>query len=360
MPHPTELADALVSTLRALHLAGRRVALVGYPSYDNIGDHAIWCGQITLLQHLGCQIVASADTQEYSPGIIRRRLGASGALLLTGGGNFGDLWPEHHELRLRVLGDFGPTHQIVQLPQTLHFTRQSTLARTAEAIAAAQQLTILCRDKRSVSIARDELHASAHLTPDAAFGMALERPRPWTPQRDVLWLRRLDEERATEPLEPPAGALADHSVRVIDWCDVSIPAPGPRALTQQRWRSNQLRATRLTCRRGTGDLAQPLLRRLHDASSTREVSAGLAEIAAARVVVTDRLHVHILATLAGVPNVVVDTGYGKLNTFIDTFTADVPTTHRARSAVEAGAIAERLLTRQLTTTTGAINSAPGS
>jgi pyruvyl transferase EpsO len=345
MPTPQCLAEHLLATLRRAGVEGRRAALVGYPSHDNIGDHAIWCGQIDLLHQLGCRIVYSADTQEYSPGVLRRRLGPEGVIFFQGGGNFGDLWPEHHELRLRMLDDFAE-RPIVQMPQTVHFTTESMRERTRATIAGCQQFTLLCRDERSLAIARDDLGATAELTPDAAFGIRMTKsPIGHRPEIDVLWLRRLDDERTTAALERPAGLLDGATVRTVDWPDLAVAGPGPggRLGSQASWRANQLRATRLTRRAGTGDLAQPLLRRLHDGASRREISAGLDAITGSRVVVTDRLHAHILATLAGIPSVVVDTGYGKIATFIDTFTADLPTTHRAGDAIEAAEIAAALL-----------------
>lgn len=345
MPRTADLAIRLTDALRALGVAGRRVALVGYPSHDNIGDHAIWCGQIDLLHELGCDVVYSADTQEYSSSILRRRIGRDGVLLFQGGGNFGDLWPEHHELRLRMLEEFAD-HQIVQMPQTVHFTSRSMLDHTRSTIAGCRRFTLLCRDERSVAIAREELDATATLTPDAAFSLRVPTaPDTHRPPVDILWLRRLDDERVGDALEPPSSALDGLTVRTIDWRDVAVSGPGPRPdlVSQRAWRANQLRATRLTRRAGIGDLAQPLLRRAHDAASRREVAAGLAEIAASRVVVTDRLHAHILATLAGVPSIIVDTGYGKLATFIEAFTADLPTTHVATDARHAAELAARVL-----------------
>ncbi|OZA07208.1 MAG: hypothetical protein B7X97_09700, partial [Methylotenera sp. 17-45-7] len=40
----------------------------------------------------------------------------------------------------------------------------------------------------------------------------------------------------------------------------------------------------------------------------------------AQVVITDRLHVHILSILIGKPHVIVDNNYGKLKHFYETWT----------------------------------------
>ena len=62
-------------------------------------------------------------------------------------------------------------------------------------------------------------------------------------------------------------------------------------------------------------------------------------VMAADVVVTERLHGHLLCLLAGVPHVVLDGGYGKIGAVLDGPTGASPLVHRAGSVDEAVAIA---------------------
>jgi pyruvyl transferase EpsO len=62
-----------------------------------------------------------------------------------------------------------------------------------------------------------------------------------------------------------------------------------------------------------------------------------------RVVVTDRLHGHILSLLMGIPNVVVDTGYGKVAGVRAAWTARSPTSRLAASPGEVPGLARELL-----------------
>jgi pyruvyl transferase EpsO len=61
------------------------------------------------------------------------------------------------------------------------------------------------------------------------------------------------------------------------------------------------------------------------------------------VVVTDRLHGHILALLLGIPHVVLDNSYGKLHHFIRTWTHASPLVRMAAAPDEATALARELL-----------------
>ena len=62
------------------------------------------------------------------------------------------------------------------------------------------------------------------------------------------------------------------------------------------------------------------------ASMNRKAEArlqrGLRLLARGERVLTDRLHVHILCTLMGIPHVVLDNSYAKLTSFITTWPAD--------------------------------------
>ena len=43
-----------------------------------------------------------------------------GTILLSGGGNFGDLYESHQEIREDVIANF-PANRIIQLPQSISF-----------------------------------------------------------------------------------------------------------------------------------------------------------------------------------------------------------------------------------------------
>jgi pyruvyl transferase EpsO len=65
------------------------------------------------------------------------------------------------------------------------------------------------------------------------------------------------------------------------------------------------------------------------------VDRGCRTLAAGRVVVTDRLHAHLLSLLLGIPHGVLDNSYGKLFRFLDAWTGDAPGVHRFATAGEA-------------------------
>lgn len=277
---------------------GAPVALLDFQDHGNVGDSAIWLGQLEALRARGIRqprYVATADT--YDPLELRRVLD-DGVILLSGGGNFGDVWPRHQELRERVLHDF-PERRIVQLPQSIEFRSEAALKAARRIIAGHRDFTLLVRSERSLGVARG-FDAPTALCPDLALRLPPLARAPRQHDRFV-WLRRDDQESAgNNPPAPP-------DVEVLDW--IEEPPIGARRVV--RWLHERPRALHLLGSR-TGRLYERLARaRLH---------RGVGLLSRGRGVITDRLHAHILSLMAGIPHCVLDNSYGKVKAVYETWT----------------------------------------
>lgn len=270
---------------------GDRYALIDFPDHANVGDSAIWLGEIRMLRAITGRdpdYVASWDGFD-----LKAFCAASpdGVLFLHGGGNLGDIWPHHQRFRERILSDVRD-RRIVQLPQSIHFRAPDGVAPFAALVAAHPDFHLYVRDRPSLTIARRHWCCPVDLAPDSAFALG---PRQRTePDCDILMLMRTDDERVTHD---PAD-LEDGDDRVIvDWLD-----DGELPLA----RSGDTRADH------------------YRALATARVERGLATLSRGRRIVTDRLHAHILAVLLDIPHVALDNDYGKLSAYIDAWTADAP------------------------------------
>jgi len=290
-------------------------ALVDFPNYPNVGDSAIYLGQLACFRALRRPAPAYvSDIRGFDAGVMRRRVGR-GPILLTGGGGFGDAWPTGHALRESILDQF-PGNPIVQLPQSLHFRERSALERTRRIVNAHPDFTLLVRDRRSHELAGNEFHARAALCPDMAFCLGpLERTRrPGTP---VLWLARTDKESATPTLPGDAPRA--------DWrTEGSLP------IRNLIWR-----LTSMAKWPGLGPLVRPLAASLYEPLARQRLRRGLDLLGSARVLITDRLHGHILALLLGIPHVTMDNSTGKLSAFHEAWTAGIEGVRWADTAEEA-------------------------
>ncbi|WCB96952.1 Putative pyruvyl transferase EpsO [Baekduia alba] len=325
-PLVAALNERIDAVLGPLVDAGAPVAIVGYPNHPNVGDAAIYAGEVAWLGRRGIRVAYACDLDSYRADVLAARLGDRGTILLHGGGNLGDLWVDHQELRERTIRDF-PGHRIVSFPQTMHFRDPAALDRARAVFDGHRDLHLLLRDQRSLDAARDAFAASAALSPDMAFALR-SVPRRAPARTPIVWLAREDDEREGGRLLPD-----DPTVRVVDWLD-EIQAPmRPR---ERRARGFATRVGRAVVRRPPPVSALAGLQVAACAAlATERVAYGRALLEQGDVLVTDRLHGHIVATLMDLPHVLVDTGYGKLRTFHEAFTATSPLTRMATSADDA-------------------------
>jgi len=320
--------ELLLQTVRrAAGPLDRPYALLDFPDHSNPGDAAIWAGERTMLASLfGASPVYAADLGSFREGALRRRL-RGGTIFLHGGGNFGDLWDRFQRFRERVVAAF-PEARIVGLPQTVHFETREALDRARAAFDAHADLTLLVRDARSLEIVREEFAAPCELCPDSA--VALEPlARPAAAERDVVWLVRTDQESRRGVADPGRGGPP-----TVDWTGDEAVAP---LRSDRRLRRLRSRVPAL----------EPLLEgrsgRLGDADARWRLARGLRLLSRVRLVVTDRLLGHILASLLRIPHVLLDNAYGKNRRYYETWSVADPLSRWADSAGEADDLARDLV-----------------
>jgi pyruvyl transferase EpsO len=254
-----------------------------------------------------------------------------GTILIHGGGNFGTLWPHHQALRERIL-DGLKDYRIVQLPQTIRYEDEASLQQTARLIASHPDFHLFVRDAHSLEIAREQLDAKATLCPDAALLLAGKLRRE-APVVDCLVLARTDKERAVDGLER-AFARSSLSVEAADWLD---EPRGSWHTLRDRFKYASRRPL------ASSKWFQFVMLAIWDRLASERTQRGCRLLSRGRIVITDRLHAHILSTLLGIPHIVLDNNYGKLSRFIDAWTKGSPLCHTASSLEHARELAHRLL-----------------
>ena len=323
------LRSLVERTLRPLVADAPALALLDFPAYANVGDSAIWLGALEALAAIGAgPIRYSCDVGTYRRDHLERRLG-HGVILLSGGGNLGDSWPRFQRLREDVISSFHD-HRIVQLPQSIHFGDHAALERARRVFDAHPDLTLLVRDVRSLEIAREAFRARSELCPDLAFALGM-LGRATRPVRDIAWLARTDHE-STRP------SVSDVSAPVpFDW------SPEPRSglirLTDAARHVIGRRPSLAGVLRRPLSAAYPYLAR-------QRLERGRRLLSECRVVVTDRLHGHVLALLLEIPHVLLPEASGKLRAFYETWTAESNLVHWSDSPDEAFARARTLVEEQ--------------
>ncbi len=316
------LRDLLAGALADLAQGREAWGLLDFPYHNNTGDSAIWVGERTLLRRLHGRASAYVSHARFDPAEAGRFVPPEGILYLHGGGNFGDLWPGHQLYREAVLARH-PHHRIVQLPQSLHYADPAAIERTRRAVAGHRDFHLMVRDQQSHDFAQRHFDCNVVRAPDSAF--AIDLARFALPERGagLLCLFRSDHEKRADAADGPAAFAGE---RIEDW---SAMGKGIRPVSRQVMR---------VVRRTLPVPGWMALRGLaFDRMAGTLVGEGLAQLGRGRVVVTDRLHGHILAEILGLPHVVIDNFYGKIAGFIGLWGASaVAADYRAaRQAADA-------------------------
>lgn len=315
----SRLSRKIGEVLQPLLVRGTKCALLDFPNHSNVGDSEIWLGERVFLRSMGASVVYTSsvaypsDVAIFSEAELARRL-RGGTILLTGGGNVGDLWSFHQQFRERVIAAF-PHNKIIQLPQSIYFRDRANLERARRIFNSHPDLTILVRDQPSLELARNEFRADSILCPDMAFALGTV-PRPARPMSDIVWLARTDSEAT--------GSVPIHAqdIEQTDWLTET-----PSLL----WRMNQFLTRQVLRHPSAGRHLAALLFRTYDPLAKERVLRGCAILGRGRVVITDRLHGCLLSLQMGIPHVVLDTKYGKVKSFYETWLKGCELTHWAES-----------------------------
>jgi pyruvyl transferase EpsO len=324
--HPSQhiiasLQADLAKEAKAYGASAGSYALLDFPMGPNIGDSLIWLGELIHLKALfGFDPNFVSGNGAFPPDALRNAV-PCGPIFIRGGGNFGDLWPENQQFRETVIEQF-PDRQIIQLPQSVHFDDPALVERAARVIKAHPNFLLFVRDKRSFEFARSHFQCPVYLTPDMAFCIgAIARPLP--AKHKLLLMLRTDHEcaRAEFRGELPLGAV------VTDWLDED-PTLYPRLVRQTALFS--------FFKHGFAALSKSRYRGwLFENLAHERLKRGIGLLSSAEFVITDRLHCHILCTLLGIPHIVLDNSYGKVSSFVDTWTKDSPLVTVAQSLNQA-------------------------
>lgn len=335
MQHGTGTSLNFIDVLADILPANVPVALLDFPWHSNPGDSAIWKGETLALATLGHRVVYTATLHNFDRNRLERLLPEDGVVLLHGGGNFGDLWPLLHNHREWVVAALR-NRRVVQLPQTVHFDDKTTGQESLAQLGTHPNLTVMARDQRSLELLV-EAELDARLCTDPTTTLW-----PNTPHRHqsagcsrVLYLLRSDDERRIQ-LPPELTTLA------LDWGDLGVGQEKvglPSCIIDRSL--DAIDRTLSVFGRALPASCSPRFAR-QQRHCDQLVAAATSVILAHDVIVTDRLHAMLIGLAYGRSVVAVDSGYGKLDSYIDTFLNEEPLLHHLSSFDQLSAVLEKI------------------
>ncbi|KAK6187077.1 hypothetical protein SNE40_006325 [Patella caerulea] len=288
----------------------KNVMLFDIALHENKGDSAITMGEMMLLQRLNKTLIYYCDfdrcrdlqdalsiVKDYSPQNL--------AIVLQGGGNLVG-WTANDILREKLLNAFRG-FQFFLFPQGIFmFGGENHLKYCENLYRRETNLTMILRDRNTMRLARKHFAGQPKLimAPDMAFQIGPVR-RFIKPFYDILWIRRRDLEKIDDQIP---SLPADLQIRIEDWLS---------------WPTTQSNI----------DMENFYLMAYN----------GLTFLQRGRVVITDRLHGHILSTLLDIPHVILNNKWNKVSNYHNTWTKGLRNTRVANNGSHAIELARQLL-----------------
>lgn len=258
---------------------GSRFILMGIPEHGNMGDQAIVYAEQKFLNHYfdSEAIEISSNAYRRNGKKVRKYVNREDVIVITGGGSLGTLWQNESDHILQLIEDFSD-NLIVVFPQTLYFDgdAQDKVNEMKTVFDNAPNLFLCVREKNSYSVAlENKLIRQERLLiiPDIVLFLELEEQREKSDQ--VLCVFRNDLEKIANN---DIGDVKEKNNCEIKEIDTVI---------------RHLRVTK--------DNREKELKKL------------IAEFQSARLVITDRLHGMILATISGTECFALDNSSKKVS-----------------------------------------------
>lgn len=310
---------------------GAPIALFDFPTHSNVGDSAIWLGEVSFLKNHRKSKIILCDSQTSSDNFPE--LPPETIIFIHGGGNFGDLWPHHHLFRLKIVNSY-VGHRIVQFPQSIYFEHEASFEQTRKALSLHPDFHLFTRDEKSFSFAKKLYAGHCALCPDMALYLKrLQRP-PTKIRWEILALMRTDKEKQTA-----INAVSADGVKIVDWIHE------PRFLLKTTNRIIQRYARALPIDQ---NLVYRYNHKIFNALATHRLNRGCELISSGSVVITDRLHAHILCVMMNIPHVVLDNSYQKIGLFRDAWRTGAGICESASSFEDALILARRMIVASAT------------
>ena len=275
--------------------------LLEVPYYTNVGDTLIWQGELDFLRELPYKRKGMSSYHTDIP----NNIGEDDVILMQGGGNFGDLYYDPQNYRMRIVEKY-PNNKIIFLPQTVWFEHEENMKECAETLSKHKKLTICARDKVSYEILKKNFTNEILLVPDMAFCIDMKNWQKPNETKEALFLKREDKE--LKEYSELKQLVEQGNVTICDWL------PFTEECRQKMWFRRTKKYVPFMYDWYARNIFRPYL-----------INSGIQLIGSHKKIYSTRLHAAILSILLDKAEDLTwfDNSYGKNSSFYETWLSDV-------------------------------------
>ncbi len=310
--------------------ANKPIAFIPFPFDGNVGNHMMWIAVNAYLETRGIRVAYTAQPWTLNVDHLKRAVG-DGTIVFLGGVSVSRLWPWHAEVKRKVAAAC-PDNRLVSLPSTMILIDDEDRAEASTLFEGHSDAHMLARDELSAQSGGDAFPRSVNVETvhDTAFMLPPQPRNRQAAEMDVIWLARNDHEGA--------GFARPEDIMIFDWPSTLEPY------------SPDVLSSRVCSKiRDVAPVFNPLtnraLNRAYMSVSRTMLRRGNQALDRGRVLVTDRLHPHVLAALRGQYCVMLPDLYGKNRAVWDYSSEAYSTIYWADNPEEALDMARELAAR---------------
>lgn len=337
LDEPSKIRQRLLQALEAIP-DFESCSLLDYPLFFNAGDHIIWLALVRWVQEVRkAKILYVSNPGTFSYADFQRDSQKS-PILFTGGGNLGDLWQDHQRFREMIIERYHDRPVII-MPQSIFFKDPAKLERARRIFNAHPDLTIFARENTSFELAQKYFdQCKVVKAPDIAFYLADRMEAAGTHPGSRIFLHWRDDQELANALHQ----RKDPKLRQVvfgDWNSFNkLSRPWQKMMRKfpalaEFWGRPSFQSLLVQVPEGqkkdileTAEKLASLPRASFHLRSLDFVVQATRQMAPFRLVISNRLHGHILCTLMRKPNVLLANAYHKNEAFYKTWTSEIPST----------------------------------
>lgn len=263
----------------------KRFVLIGTPEHGNLGDHLIAEAELTFLKNFFEDypiIEITGEHFRHEKEILVKLIHKSDTIIITGGGFLGSLWMIEEEMVRDIIETYSE-NKIVIFPSSIYFENNEfgrlQFEKSKKVFRKHKNISICVREENSLKtaielIGEDKKNKVLYI-PDIA--LYLSKTNSTISRKGALFCFREDKEKALSEND------MDEIIKIVEDKGISIEK-----------------------------ISTVLNRRVKKHNRNAELQSLMLKFEKSQIVITDRLHGMIIATITGTPCIALDNSYGKV------------------------------------------------
>ena len=282
------------------------VVFLDYPLRHNVGDLLIFQGTQQFFEDNDIHVKFYRSVIDYSVDELKKNINSETTLICHGGGNFGDLYNVHQNLRLSLINNF-KNNRIIIFPQTAHFSDAIKLNHDINVFREHSDVILFARDSKTYELFQ-KFSDKVYLMPDMAHQLYGNLPVSNPTIKEPLYFLRVDKEKNDLQL-----SFANNSnIQSVDWENFI-------KLNEFRYEALLKKISRFAYKCNSNFLKN-IVYFLWDKHSSRVVNRSARYFSKYNTIITSRMHGHILSCLVNRKSKIIDNSYGKNSGYFNEWT----------------------------------------